>query len=464
MRGLKFDLRIYVLVTGCDPLRIFLYKDGLVRFATEQYEPISHQNKKQVFKHLTNFAINKDNPNFISNNTSEENKDSHKRSIREFFSDLKSTGVNTKAIWAGIKRLVVKTLVAVQPTLKQYSFCQMDDPYNQGCFEILGFDVMVSKDLVPILLEVNHNPSLTTGSVVDTRVKEGLVRDTLNILGVSLKTKQKLTSLKKSFAKERIMTGRRTGYNKDAMKESCMHQRDNLMLENKGGFERIYPAENENDLNEPYDQFLHIAEKNVAELNRSQSYWNFSKSSLSGQKASLFSPSTVNQFRLGSVRQNTRTFVDELHIADFLIVPRRLQKQKQVAPKTSPGNRLSPLPERSTLPMMNPKRSKESSTSRTYRIRRNKKDAKDQNPLPTKELSREDGTEEQEEGGEYEEFIREDCQAEITAQMPKIHKKKNRKMNLDMLNSPYLMSIGSTKERKKFLSKLRIKMRPKNNL
>ncbi|XP_068131353.1 tubulin polyglutamylase TTLL13 isoform X3 [Hyperolius riggenbachi] len=42
--GYKFDLRIYVLVTSCEPLRIFIYKEGLARFATMTYTEPSHSN------------------------------------------------------------------------------------------------------------------------------------------------------------------------------------------------------------------------------------------------------------------------------------------------------------------------------------------------------------------------------------------------------------------------------------
>ena len=35
--GFKTDMRIYVLVTSCDPLKFFLFNDGLLRMSTEKY-------------------------------------------------------------------------------------------------------------------------------------------------------------------------------------------------------------------------------------------------------------------------------------------------------------------------------------------------------------------------------------------------------------------------------------------
>ena len=44
IEGLKFDLRIYVLLAGTEPLRIFVFDDGLVRLCTEKYKPPTKAN------------------------------------------------------------------------------------------------------------------------------------------------------------------------------------------------------------------------------------------------------------------------------------------------------------------------------------------------------------------------------------------------------------------------------------
>jgi len=66
LNGLKYDMRVYVLVTSFNPLRIYMYNDGLVRFATEKYSNDPRKLQKK-YVHLTNFSINKTNKNFIKN-------------------------------------------------------------------------------------------------------------------------------------------------------------------------------------------------------------------------------------------------------------------------------------------------------------------------------------------------------------------------------------------------------------
>jgi len=151
MEGLKFDLRVYVLLAGCDPLRIYVYKDGLARFATEKYvQP--WKNLNNMCMHLTNYAINKGNPNFIFNTSEENNNEGHKRSLKAVFQvifkrlfivtyekTIESQGHDVGKLWKEIKKLIVKTFCSVQPILAHtYRACQADDPYNNMCFEVLG--------------------------------------------------------------------------------------------------------------------------------------------------------------------------------------------------------------------------------------------------------------------------------------------------------------------------------------
>ena len=62
--GHKFDLRIYVVITCYDPLRVYVYREGLVRFASEKYD-LSKFSDEKKFSHLTNYSINKKNENYV---------------------------------------------------------------------------------------------------------------------------------------------------------------------------------------------------------------------------------------------------------------------------------------------------------------------------------------------------------------------------------------------------------------
>lgn len=59
--GFKFDLRLYVLVPHFFPLQCYLYREGLVRFATDKYTSDVSQ-ISNVYAHLTNSSINKYSP------------------------------------------------------------------------------------------------------------------------------------------------------------------------------------------------------------------------------------------------------------------------------------------------------------------------------------------------------------------------------------------------------------------
>ena len=59
------------MVTSFEPLRVYVYNEGLVRFATEKYSNEVGDLKKK-FVHLTNFSINKKSENFVVNKAHED--------------------------------------------------------------------------------------------------------------------------------------------------------------------------------------------------------------------------------------------------------------------------------------------------------------------------------------------------------------------------------------------------------
>ncbi|KAM9841846.1 tubulin polyglutamylase TTLL11 [Aulostomus maculatus] len=196
---LKFDIRLYVLIKSMEPLEVYIAKEGLTRFCTEPYQEPSQKNLSHVFMHLTNYSLNVHSGNFVH---SDSQSTGSKRTLSSVLYRLAAKGVDIKRVWSDIIALVIKTVIAVVPELKVYY--QADIPPGKPgptCFQILGFDILLMKNLKPVLLEVNSNPSMRieheqevapgvfeyVPSPVDEEVKVGVIRDTLRLMDPGLK-------------------------------------------------------------------------------------------------------------------------------------------------------------------------------------------------------------------------------------------------------------------------------------
>lgn len=113
IKGLKFDLRIYVLVTSFEPWRIYIYQEGLVRFASEQYKDSEFEN---TFIHLTNYSINKKNEKFVQS-SSYESEESNKWSFALLTKHLEAMGVNVSLLWSRIYDIILKVFISCEPKI-----------------------------------------------------------------------------------------------------------------------------------------------------------------------------------------------------------------------------------------------------------------------------------------------------------------------------------------------------------
>ncbi|XP_074090164.1 tubulin polyglutamylase TTLL13-like isoform X2 [Macrotis lagotis] len=260
--GFKFDMRIYVLITSCDPLRVFMYEEGLARFATMPYMEPSISNLDDVCMHLTNYAINKHNENFVR----DETVGSKRRVwVLESFLNPLSTGphrklstLNTwlrdhsfepKELWGDIEDIIIKTVISAHSVLRHnYRTCfpQYLGSGTCACFEILGFDILLDHKLKPWLLEVNHSPSFTTDSCLDREVKDALLGDAMNLINLQGCDKRKVLEEDKRRVKERLFQCHQQPREsrREQMESSNAAMLDQERYENThlGGYRRIYPG------------------------------------------------------------------------------------------------------------------------------------------------------------------------------------------------------------------------------
>ncbi|XP_062515141.1 tubulin polyglutamylase TTLL11-like isoform X2 [Corticium candelabrum] len=190
--GLKFDLRLYVLLMSVDPLQVYIVREGLARFCTESYKKPTAKNLHKTFMHLTNYSLNKRSASYVH---TEDGDHGSKRLVSVVFQELADKGYDIDILWSKIDALVCKTVIAMKPMLLLEMSTVVSNEAKPLCFQVLGFDVLITDDLKPILLEVNANPSLridyekeispgvhkTIPSPLDAQIKKPVVLNALQL-------------------------------------------------------------------------------------------------------------------------------------------------------------------------------------------------------------------------------------------------------------------------------------------
>ncbi|KAK3537762.1 hypothetical protein QTP70_017850, partial [Hemibagrus guttatus] len=192
----KFDVRLYVLVTSYDPLIIYVYEEGLTRFATVKYDH-AVKNIKNQFMHLTNYSVNKKSSDYVSAVLAKPDTEDlvflfscddpeiedygNKWSMSAMLRYLKQEGKDTTLLMGQIEDLIIKAMLSAE--LQIATACKMFVPHRNNCFELYGFDVLIDSNLKPWLLEVNLSPSLACDTPLDLKIKASMISDMFSVVG-----------------------------------------------------------------------------------------------------------------------------------------------------------------------------------------------------------------------------------------------------------------------------------------
>lgn len=262
--GLKFDLRLYFLVSGVhvdgnlEP-RCHLFRDGLVRLCTTPYEPPTAETLDQKCMHLTNYAVNKNSGDFQQPEGGDDGSGS-KRSLRWFLQHVEDEygEKERQKLWNKLMGLCVKMVLTVHPVLEAECNSVFPKDLTGGrmgcrCFEILGVDVMLDNKRKPYLIEVNHLPSFTCDSPLDEDIKSRLIAQVLDLTCPSVTAKDK--KVYEALIRERRELNAQTASGATNTEGTAEQQpasqteqsaadtpKDLLELPSYKDFERAYPA------------------------------------------------------------------------------------------------------------------------------------------------------------------------------------------------------------------------------
>jgi len=156
IKGRKFDIRQWVLVTSFNPLTVYLFDTPYIRFGAEEFHLDDFKN---IFSQLTGNSIAKHSEKF--ENSEIEGDMWEIEQFREYLKERFG-----KDCWPEMQEKIKKIVIYALECAKHKIM------NRKNSHEVFGFDIMVDELLNVFLIEINLSPDWT----YSTKVTEKLVK------------------------------------------------------------------------------------------------------------------------------------------------------------------------------------------------------------------------------------------------------------------------------------------------
>ncbi len=161
--GRKGHCRIYGLVTSIDPLRVYIYGEGIVRIAPEPYDLTAAGGASM---HVTNTALHIGHPGLEICQDATQDDVGSIRSLSAMLRRMTADGLDGEATFAEIKALMewfVRLLAAEGLFARQ----AQRGPARSFPPKLFGLDVLIDHEGHPWLIEMQRTPAATGAPLVE---------------------------------------------------------------------------------------------------------------------------------------------------------------------------------------------------------------------------------------------------------------------------------------------------------
>jgi len=190
LEGHKVTFRVYATITSLDPLRIYVFPDGLGRICAHKYT-LEPEFMRDIFTHVDSYDINhvreEEFNSELETAASSLKHEGLRSSITQVVASLEQEGRDGKKVWEEMKRVVLMSIIAAEPEMNKefQDYIIGNRTRRLSPWEMVGYDLLVDTDLKVWLLEINNSPSMSPHTELENSIKRTLLHDLFDLVDIS---------------------------------------------------------------------------------------------------------------------------------------------------------------------------------------------------------------------------------------------------------------------------------------